>query len=107
MTIFKNYKASAEFIVMKTNSYQEILGECLVTLPRILILTGVTERFYSRVIEQRKFPLQREQVSKVQAFHVMKESNGETKQVSAPQSEQASKAQKCHIVGDYNGETRK
>jgi len=43
--------------------------ECLGSLPRILLLIGVTERFYSRVIEQRKFPLHRE--SKCQKSNIV------------------------------------
>ena len=46
-------------------------------------------------------------MSKVQAFHIINESNGETKKLIAPQREQASRVQKCHIINDYNGETRK
>ena len=44
-------------------------------------------------------------MSKVLDCHFINDFNGETKQVSAPQSEQVSKVQAFHIMNESNGET--
>jgi len=57
--------------------YWEWLGSFL----KILLLIGIIEKFYSRVIKQKSFAPQSEQVlSKVQVRYLMNDCNGETKQ---------------------------